>query len=613
MDNKYDYEAKFKALYYTLYTNSSSSRAENINYDLTKILLYKLISESKNIAIPENVTGDNILKVLSSLLPNGTKIENFILSDQNIQYVISELKDVKLSNAPSHIIGDAFQSIISPRIRGDKGQFFTPEELVNCMVKIIGLPSAGVIADPACGTGGFLIQSYSELKHNTDISNDLTLVGIDKDPDMYNLALATTSIITDGHSKIYNTNSLEIPSKKNALHHLLGKVDVILTNPPFGAKIGVSDENILANYELGHNWTYSKKDNKWYMLDSLMKTQAPQILFLELSIKLLKKSGKLGIVLPEGIFGNKSLGYIWQFLRKNGCVTALIDCPRNTFQPSTDTKTNVLFFTKGIPFNDNIDVAIAKQCGHDKRGRKFTSEKKPWPNDYLIISNDFYANHKKYWKSVQLTGDYFVPRYLVGKAKYNRNADHITIGQLIKKGYLKIKSGKEIGSEAYGTGDVPFIRTSDINNYEISSDPTNSVSEDIYLQYADQQNLKVGDILFIADGRYRIGKTAIITPYNIKCLIQSHIDILSLNDDAPFTPFELLYTLNEDDVQDQIRSMVFIQSTLGTIGNRINEIALPLPPRTEEWKIKISSFKNNIETRAKCLNSLKDTEHSYCL
>ena len=143
------------------------------------------------------------------------------------------------------------------------------------------------------------------------------------------------------------------------------------------------------------------------------------------------------------------------------------------------------------------------------------------------------------------------------------------------------------------------------------SDPTNSVSEEVFQQYSPQQNLQVGDILFIADGRYRIGKTAIITPYNLKCLIQSHIEILSLTKEAPFTPYEFLYLLNMCDVQEQVRNMIFIQSTLGTLGNRILEIAIRIPKRTQEWKNTIHAFQKSIEMRAECLSVLMKSEHTY--
>ena len=123
--------------------------------------------------------------------------------------------------------------------------------------------------------------------------------------------------------------------------------------------------------------------------------------------------------------------------------------------------------------------------------------------------------------------------------------------------------------------------------------------------------MSVGDILFIADGRYRIGKTAIITKYNIKSLIQSHIEILSLTESAPFSPYEFLYCLNSDEVQEQVRSLIFIQSTLGTLGNRIQEISIRIPERTVEWEEKIHAFQRNIEMRAECLFMLKQNENSF--
>ncbi|MBQ6288026.1 MAG: N-6 DNA methylase [Clostridia bacterium] len=607
----FDYNTCFKEIYYSLYSNSNASRAESIVSDVSKILLFKFLSEQDTCMHPEECSGNDIIEQLSKSLPERySKSEKFHLSDRNINDVLNALSHVNLSSAPSHIIGDAFQSMIGPRIRGDKGQFFTPKELVECMVSIIRPKPNEFIIDPACGTGGFLSEAISQMKEG---KKTYKLVGIDKDRDMSDMALATTKILAGDHTNIYNANSLEILKEENKLFHLVGKADIVLTNPPFGAKIGITDESILKQYELGYNWAYSTEDDKWYRLNTILKNQAPQILFLELCIRLLKNGGRMATVLPEGIFGNKSLGYIWEYLRNHGKILAMIDCPRNTFQPSTDTKTNVLFFEKGKPFCSEVKVAIAKYCGHDKRGRTTTQSNEPWPNDFKVIADNYHSDNDSIWKTVEMEGSYCVPRYMVGKLTYKGKDNFITIGELMQKGYLVKKSSKEIGSEAYGTGDIPFIRTSDINNYEISADPTNSVSEEIYAQYASQQNLEVGDILFIADGRYRIGKTAIITPYNIKCLIQSHIEILSLKPSAPFSPYEFLYCLNSNEVQEQIRNMVFIQSTLGTLGSRINEVAVPIPIRSQEWNEKIYAFQANIETRAKCLFNLRETEHSFDL
>ncbi len=614
MQVSFDYSTCFKQIYYQLYSNSNTSRAERIVSDITKILLCKLIAEKNNILDIHTYSKEKLLEMLKNNYPQCCQhYEDFSLDNNDIKIVLGTLNNISLLNAPSHIIGDAFQAIIGPKIRGDKGQFFTPKELVECMVRIVNAKEESTIIDPACGTGGFLTEAYTYAKSLSEVDETkLHLIGIDKDRDMADMALTTTEIISQGNSIVHNNNSLEILLPENDLNYLIESADIILTNPPFGAKIGITDEKLLSLYEFGYNWTYSEKEKTWYKLNTLVKNQAPQILFLELCVRLLKPGGIMAVVLPEGIFGNKSLGYIWAYLKKHGKIIAMIDCPRNTFQPSTDTKTNVLIYQKGEAFSNKIIVSVAKNCGHDKRGRVTNSANTPLPNDFELIATSYMNDpNEDIWKSVKLHGNYFVPRYLAVKTRLHNPNEYISIGEMIQKGYLKRKSGKEIGSEAYGTGSIPFIRTSDIINFEVSSDPTNAVSEEIYQQYAPQQNLEIGDILFIADGRYRIGKTAIITKYNIKSLIQSHIEILSLTNSAPFSPYEFLYCLNSNEVQEQVRSLIFIQSTLGTLGNRIQEITIRIPERTAEWEKKIHAFQHNIEMRAECLYLLKQNENSF--
>lgn len=610
----FDYHTCFKEIYYQLYSNSNTSRAERIVSDVTKILLCKLIAEQNSVSDISSLSNAQLINLLKQYYPQSCdNFEDFSLSESDVHNALGLLDNISLSEAPSHVIGEAFQAIIGPRIRGDKGQFFTPKALVECMVKIANPQNGNVVIDPACGTGSFLSEAYIYAKsQGSSDEHRIHLIGVDKDRDMADIALATSEIISQGLSSVYNRNSLEILSPQSDLHFLLNSADLVLTNPPFGAKIGITDESILSLYEFGHNWTYSERDKTWYKLNTLAKNQAPQVLFLELCVQLLKPGGKMAIVLPEGIFGNKSLGYIWAYLRTHGRILAMIDCPRNTFQPSTDTKTNVLFYVKGDNASEEVMVSVAKHCGHDKRGRVKNTLNEPIQNDFLEIASK-YNNDPEHniWKPVMLSGSYFVPRYLAGSVISHDETEFITIGEMIKLGYLIRKSGKEVGSEAYGTGTVPFVRTSDIINFEISSDPTNSVSEEVFQQYSPQQNLQVGDILFIADGRYRIGKTAIITPYNLKCLIQSHIEILSLTKEAPFTPYEFLYLLNMCDVQEQVRNMIFIQSTLGTLGNRILEIAIRIPKRTQEWKNTIHAFQKSIEMRAECLSVLMKSEHTY--
>ncbi len=617
-----EYQQTFKALYYDLYSNGNSSRAERIVSDVTKLLLCKLACEDSHSDIIERyISGsgnfDNfMLPVIKDKYPQlFLQFDEFSFDEATIRHSLRTLSNITLKKAPAHVIGDAFQAIIGPRIRGDKGQFFTPINMVQCMVQIIDPGESDIIIDPACGTGGFLCESflYSESKHSASSSK---YIGIDKDKDMSDLAQTLMEIVDGGSSEIYNFNSLEIVNNDHHLNKYIGQTDIVLTNPPFGAKIGITDESILRQYDFGHNWAYSQKEDKWYMLDSVCKSQLPQILFVELGVRLLKAGGKMAIVLPEGVFGNSSFGYVWDYLFRNGKILAMIDCPRNTFQPSTDTKTNILFYQKGLfDENESTWVAVAKYCGHDKRGRIVGTNGLQVANDFAKISDSYTnRNESEFWYEARLNKKYFVPRYYIAQKESHALStlgDIVTLGELIKTGAISIRSGHEVGSEAYGSGDIPFIRTSDINNFEISSDPTNSVSEDVYLQYCSQQNLSEGDILFIADGRYRIGKTAILNKYNKKCIIQSHIDIISVSENSPIMPYELLYLLNLESVQEQIRSLVFIQSTLGTLGPRIREIKIPIPDRNAEWNEKINVFQSCLETRSELLSKVQKFEHSF--
>jgi len=260
-------------------------------------------------------------------------------------------------------------------------------------------------------------------------------------------------------------------------------------------------------------------------------------------------------------------------------------------------------------------VAVAINCGHDRRGRRKMENGANYPDDFPKIAKEFNAKSTQYWtKGIAKDSYYLVPRYCQesNKQKIQLNSS-ITefIGifsflELIEKKYISVRKGNEIGSEAYGTGDIPFIRTSDIANLEITNDPTKSVSEDYYEKYKKMQGLKEFDILMVADGRYRIGKTAILIGDKTKSVVQSHVKIIRVLSNAPFNAFELLYILNQSYVVSQIRNLIFIQSTLGSLGNRINELLIPVPKKTKLWEEKINEFEKTLKSRNQLLVKLKE-------
>src|SRR5438067_12388715 len=114
--------------------------------------------------------------------------------------------------------------------------------------------------------------------------------------------------------------------------------------------------------------------------------------------------------------------------------------------------------------------------------------------------------------------------------------DCLLVDQLITKGVVSATTGDEIGKAAYGTGDIPFVRTSDIVNWEIKAAPKQGISEEIYHDYATGQDVQEGDILLVRDGTYLIGVNCFVTRFDKQLLYQSHLLKLRVNDKEILDP-----------------------------------------------------------------------------
>jgi len=132
------------------------------------------------------------------------------------------------------------------------------------------------------------------------------------------------------------------------------------------------------------------------------------------------------------------------------------------------------------------------------------------------------------------------------------------------------------------TGPIPFVRTSDLINWEINIDPKKQVAREVYELYKDKQDIRAGDILLVNDGTFLIGKTAMITEKDTQILIQSHLKKIRVVKKEFLDENLLLWALNTDIVQDQIRAKTFIQSTISTLGNRLMDLVLPIPREKEK-------------------------------
>ena len=133
----------------------------------------------------------------------------------------------------------------------------------------------------------------------------------------------------------------------------------------------------------------------------------------------------------------------------------------------------------------------------------------------------------------------------------------------------------ETGAEHYDTGDIPYLRTTDLGNWELSEEPPKRVSPAIYQQHRRKQNLQEQHILLVNDGAFLIGRTTMLTRLDLRCIIQSHFRILRATDPERLNPHYLFYLLNTNLAKRQFAAKTFIQATIATLGNRLPEVELP--------------------------------------
>lgn len=538
------------------------------------------------------------------------KSDRILLDDQTLVYAVGELQLYCLIDSERDAIADAFETFIGPSLKGGQGQFFTPRNVVKLLVEMVNPSTDDKVIDPACGSGGFLVEALrgvwkkieergarygwpdSEIAYEKQEIAIKNFRGIDKDNFLSKVAKAYMAIIGDGRSGVFCENGLEAPSNWKSItrnHIQPGAFDVVITNPPFGKKLKIDDTAILSSFGLGHKWKLDRSNHLYENTNTLHTGQAPQILFIERCLQLLKAEGRLGIIAPESMFCNPSHRYIVQYIKSVARIRAVISLPEELFQPHTHAKTCAVVIEKKKTDTDEgheIFMGIAKWCGHDSRGLPIPHDDVPKILEKFIqYQNDgslqydhlgFVINEK------DITDNIYLPKYYNPEISQKLDTlksthDLLMFGDLVKKKILNLATGHEVGKLAYGTGHIPFIRTSEIANWEIKLDPKHGVSGAVYDELKTKQDVRENDILMVRDGTYLVGTCGLVTKYDVKIVYQSHIYKIRSNKPDVLHPLLLLAVLTSPIVKTQIASKRFTQDIIDTLGVRINKLILPIP------------------------------------
>lgn len=330
--------------------------------------------------------------------------DKIALNPRTIANIVGEIQKYSLLDTNIDVKGKAYEEIVGANLRGDRGEFFTPRNVMKMAVAMVAPQPGENILDSSCGTGGFLVNAmnivieqiakkaekqFGKEKNRWNDSEKLTVrnkisevagnnfFGFDINPDLVKATKMNMVMNNDGSGNILRENSLLPPHEwsvdfKEALskalninpkeltnHNKISYFDVIVTNPPFGSKIPITDSTILNQFDIART----------------SNSMPPEQLFIERCVQFLKPKGRLAIVLPDSILGAPGLVHIRKWLLKHTRIIASIDLHADTFQPSTGVQTSILIVQKKSSdeinepeYNYPIFMAMIERIGHDKRG-----------------------------------------------------------------------------------------------------------------------------------------------------------------------------------------------------------------------------------------------------
>ena len=343
--------------------------------------------------------------------------ETIKIRENSFEQIVKELQVYNLSTTSDDVKGVAFEQFLGRTFRGELGQFFTPRTIVDFMVSVLDPQEGEYVCDPCCGSGGFLIRAFeyvrehienevevrkedvkkslftddysklpkkeqekndqkvidafSKMNYELDINNPMgrlrslsfdCIYGTDANPRMARTAKMNMIMHGDGHGGVHHHDGL---LNVNGIWE--GRFDVILTNPPFGARIDkelkiteadrfTDIEKIKAyekrygkeNYDNALKQVNDHIDQPILDLFQIGKFSGlTEVLFIERCLNLLKPGGRMGIVLPEGVLNNTNLQKVRDFVESKAKILLIVSIPQDVFMAAGATvKPSLLFFKK---------------------------------------------------------------------------------------------------------------------------------------------------------------------------------------------------------------------------------------------------------------------------
>jgi type I restriction enzyme M protein len=371
------------------------------------------------------------------------EIETIKIRQNSFEQILEKLETYNLSDTQDDVKGIAFEQFLGTTFRGELGQFFTPRTIVDFMTHIIDPMEGEIICDPTCGSGGFLIKAFEyvrdkiekDVKTSKDqlrqsiegenyesLSEEEQLTINEKIETMQsilneelNTQCENSRMFNLSHNCIYGTDAnprMARTSKMNMImhgdghggvHHHDGllnvngifeeRFDVILTNPPFGARIDKEqkiseadkfiDVDLIKKYREKYGYAYDNalkqvNDNIGKSLlgifDVGKMSGLTEVLFMERCLRLLKKGGRLGMVLPEGVLNTSNLQKVREYFEGQAKIILICSIPQDVFIAAGATVKPSLVFLKRFTEQEEKLYASITQKAHNEVRSNYSNE-----------------------------------------------------------------------------------------------------------------------------------------------------------------------------------------------------------------------------------------------
>lgn len=350
------------------------------------------------------------------------------LSATELKTIVGYLAELNLHDTDLDSKGRAFETFLGSFFRGDFGQYFTPREVVDFIVKVLPIKNESMVLDTSCGSGGFLLYALDKVRKEADKKAEEgyfspesvkhfnywhdfaenNLYGIEISESIARTAKMNMIIHDDGHTNVVAIDGLYDPKtiqertgnkgfKENGF-------DYIITNPPFGSSIKQTEQAYLKNYGFG------VKDINW--IDKRLKanfklgtrsSQSTEVLFIEQCHRFLKPGGILAVVIPDGILTNSSSQYVRDWIEEHYRIISVVSLPQTAFAANgAGVKSSVLFLmkldekqTKKIQaYKEKIQDTLFFQPQYEREIIRLDKEKKK-----VIKEQEGFQNSNIDWES----------------------------------------------------------------------------------------------------------------------------------------------------------------------------------------------------------------------